>query len=167
MWNWIVGQGVFCLLSWAPVQNQPHTSNSVTMTMAMMMLIGGDIFVLVNCIKAIYMSHVTRKHFFGVSDLVKLKGYIAGRGIILSRQRTTNALIRLRGCAGLSAPLLFTYGKSRFCHDVDHIVHCRTNEKLVKIFCARWRCLWLIWSWLQYTTAEVSLCSFDQTWHCT
>ena len=32
------------------------------------------------------------------------------RGIILSWQRTTKALIRLRGCAGWSAPLLFAYG---------------------------------------------------------
>ena len=34
------------------------------------------------------------------------------RGIVLSRQRTTKALIRLRGCAGWSAPLLFPYGIS-------------------------------------------------------
>ena len=32
---------------------------------------------------------------------------IASRGIKLSRQRKTKALIRLRGCAGWSAPLLF------------------------------------------------------------
>ena len=36
--------------------------------------------------------------------------------IILFRQRTTKALIRLRECAGWSASLLFAY---RFCHDVD------------------------------------------------
>ena len=30
--------------------------------------------------------------------------------IILSKQRTTKMLIRLRGCAGWSAPLLFAYG---------------------------------------------------------
>ena len=30
-------------------------------------------------------------------------------------------LIRLRLCAGWSAPLLFAYGKSRFCHDMTHI----------------------------------------------
>ena len=35
---------------------------------------------------------------------------IETRGIILSRQRTTKALIRLRGCAGWSAPLFFAYG---------------------------------------------------------
>ena len=36
------------------------------------------------------------------------------RDIILSKQRTTKALIRLRGCAGWSAPLLFAY-------DIRHI----------------------------------------------
>ena len=35
---------------------------------------------------------------------------IESRDIILSKQRTTKALIRLRGCAGWSAPLLFAYG---------------------------------------------------------
>ena len=39
---------------------------------------------------------------------------------LLSRQRTTKALIRLRGCAGWSAPLLFTYDKNRFSHDGAH-----------------------------------------------
>ena len=36
--------------------------------------------------------------------------------IILSRQRTTKALIRLRGCAGWSVSLLFTYGINTFSH---------------------------------------------------
>ena len=35
---------------------------------------------------------------------------IESRDIILSKQRTTKALIRLHGCAGWSAPLLFAYG---------------------------------------------------------
>ena len=39
---------------------------------------------------------------------------IETRDIILSRQRTTKALIRLRGCAGWSALLLFAYGKTGF-----------------------------------------------------
>ena len=34
--------------------------------------------------------------------------------IILSKQRTTKALIRLRGCAGWSASLLFAYSINRF-----------------------------------------------------
>ena len=37
---------------------------------------------------------------------------------LLSRQQTTKALIRLRGGAAWSAPLWFTYDKSRFSHDV-------------------------------------------------
>ena len=36
------------------------------------------------------------------------------RDILLSKERTTKALIRLRGCAGWSAPLLFAY-------DIRHI----------------------------------------------
>ena len=31
-------------------------------------------------------------------------------------------LIRLRGCAGWSAPLLFAYGINRFCHDAAHFI---------------------------------------------
>ena len=72
------------------------------------------------------------KPVFGVFDLVTHKpacavteasykleiSDIETRDIILSRQRTTKALIRLRGCAGWSAPLLFAYGKNRFSHDV-------------------------------------------------
>ena len=60
----------------------------------------------------------------GVSDQIRLKPACAAteanmrleilvtetRGITLSRQRTTKALIRLHGCAGWSAPLLFAYG---------------------------------------------------------
>ena len=42
---------------------------------------------------------------------------IGSRGNILSRQRTTKVLIRLRW----SAPLLFAYGINRFSHDVVHI----------------------------------------------
>ena len=67
------------------------------------------------------MSLVTRKPVFGIFDQVRLKpacsaseasysleiSDIETRGIILSRQRTTKALIRLRGCADWSAPLLF------------------------------------------------------------
>ena len=37
---------------------------------------------------------------------------------MLSRQRTTKALIRLRGCAGWSAPLLFAYDINRFSQEV-------------------------------------------------
>ena len=68
-----------------------------------------------------HLSLVTRKPVFGVFDQATLKpacsasetsqgleiSAIASRGIILFRQRTTKALIRLRGRAGWSAPLLF------------------------------------------------------------
>ena len=81
------------------------------------------------------MSHVTRKPVFGVSDQVWLKPAcstseviwsleildLARIDIILSRQRTIKALIRLRGCAGWSAPFLFAYCINRFSHDVAHI----------------------------------------------
>ena len=40
--------------------------------------------------------------------------------IILYEQRIIKVLIRLRGCAGWSAPLLFAYGINRFSHDVAH-----------------------------------------------
>ena len=45
---------------------------------------------------------------------------IATIRIILSRQRTTKGLIRLRGCVGWSVPLLFVYGINRFSHEVAH-----------------------------------------------
>ena len=78
------------------------------------------------------MSLVTRKPVFRVCDQVRHKlactateakqrlGMLDKEigGIILSRQRTTKVLIRLRNCAGCSAPLLFAYGINRFSHDV-------------------------------------------------
>ena len=78
------------------------------------------------------LSHVTRKPVFGVCDQGTLKPACAAtearqrletldietRGIILSGQRTTKTLIRLRGCTGWSASLLFAYGINRFSHDV-------------------------------------------------
>ena len=81
------------------------------------------------------MSHVKRKPVLGVFDQVRLKSVcsakeaslsheianIGTRDIILSRQRTTKVLIRLRGCAGWSAPLLVAYGISRFSHDEAQI----------------------------------------------
>ena len=42
----------------------------------------------------------------------------SSRGNILSRQQTTNMLIRLRECTGWSAPLLLAYGINRFSHDM-------------------------------------------------
>ena len=82
----------------------------------------------------IYLSLVTRKPVFGVCDQVRLKpacsaeetryrlevSDIETEDNILSRHRTTRVLIRLRGCAGWSAPLLFAHGINRFSHDVSH-----------------------------------------------
>ena len=76
---------------------------------------------------AIYMSYGTTKRVFGSfwpdetqTDLLSYRdqriwnfGYITRDvigGVILSWQRTTKALIRLRACAGWSAPLLFAHG---------------------------------------------------------
>ena len=81
------------------------------------------------------MSPVTRKPVFGVCDQVRLEpacsatetslrleiSDIETKDIILSRQWTTKSLIRLRGCAGWSASLLFAYGINRFSHDKAHM----------------------------------------------
>ena len=40
----------------------------------------------------------------------------------MSRQQIIKALIRLCGCTGCSAPLLFAYGKNRFSHNEAHFV---------------------------------------------
>ena len=48
------------------------------------------------------------------------------RNIILSKERTTKALIRLRGCAGWSVPLLFAYDDT-FLHDLAQMSHSKTK----------------------------------------
>ena len=62
------------------------------------------------------------KHVFGFPDKARLKtipqlqrlakkienSLVAGLDMLLSNTRMTKALIRLRGCAGWSVPLLFT-----------------------------------------------------------
>ena len=67
------------------------------------------------------MGRETRKLVFWVSDIARLKpvssvtetrlkseiSSVASLDILLSKQRITKALIRLRGCSGWSAPLLF------------------------------------------------------------
>ena len=58
---------------------------------------------------------------------------IETRSIILSMQRTTKALIRLHGCTGCSAPLLFAYGINRFSHDVAHMVPSSCLTKTVTL----------------------------------
>ena len=83
-----------------------------------------------------YLSPITRKPVFGVFNQVRQKPACAAtearsrleisdietRSIILSKQRTTKALIRMRRGAGWSAPLLFKYGKNRFSHDMAHLL---------------------------------------------
>ena len=85
-----------------------------------------------------YMILVMRKPVFGVCDQVRLKpacsakeaswnheiANIETRDIILSWQRTTKVLIRLRECACWSVPLLIAYGKNGFSHDVAHMPYC-------------------------------------------
>ena len=75
-----------------------------------------------------HMSHVTRKPVFGVCHQGRFKPgstaaetswrleilNIETRDIILSKQGITKAPIRLPGCAGWSAPLLFAYGITGF-----------------------------------------------------
>ena len=67
------------------------------------------------------MGLIARKPVFGVSDTVRFKPASSGTetsheieiaietslGMILSKKRITKALIRLRGCAGWSASVLF------------------------------------------------------------
>ena len=84
------------------------------------------------------MRLVTRKPVFGVCDHARLKPACSAtetsqgpdilakaiRGIILSRQWTTNVLISLRGCARklICAFVVRICKKSRFCHDGAHIM---------------------------------------------
>ena len=70
-----------------------------------------------------HLGRDVRKPVFGVSDIVKFKAACSATGtsqkieillvasfdMVLSKERITNALIRLRGCAGWSAPLLISY----------------------------------------------------------
>ena len=63
--------------------------------------------------------------FWGLFDI----SAIASRGIILSKQRTIKALIRLCGCTGWSAPLLFTCHKQVFlCRGSYYVAVTRDND---------------------------------------
>ena len=85
-------------------------------------------------------------HFWFYIEISDLKT----RDIILSRQRIAKALIRLRGCAGWSAPLMFAYGKNRFSHDVAQIktsisrklVGSMSFFYLLTIFNSMWAATW-------------------------
>ena len=83
----------------------------------------------------------------GVSDQVRLKLACSAAGasmrlailvtetqdITLSRQQTTKVLIRLRGCAGWSVPLLFLY-------DIRHVFSWpgsnKIKQRITPIFCS-------------------------------
>ena len=118
--------------------------------------------------------YVTRNPVFGVCNQVRLKqacsatetSYglevlaIASRDITLSKQRTTKVLIRLHGCAGWSAALLFACGKSRFSHDVAQFLFLNVfkgNDQLtlseynaVSIYDSGcYDCLWYFYNFLQ------------------
>ena len=61
------------------------------------------------------------KPVFGVSDKARLKAVSLTRNFArsksrLSNERKINALIRMHGCAGWSAPFLFTSPEDRFTH---------------------------------------------------
>ena len=74
------------------------------------------------------MGRVERKPVFRVSDKVKFKpvcsavetdkkieiSLVESLEMILSNKQITKALIRLHGCAGWSAPLLFANPEDRF-----------------------------------------------------
>ena len=62
---------------------------------------------------------------------------LASVGIILSRQRTTKALIRLRRCTDCSVPLLFP--QNRYSHDMAHLHLYRQHDcaqKKKHLFCS-------------------------------
>ena len=75
------------------------------------------------------------KPVFGVSDKGRLKlvwkienFLVSSLDMILSNKLLTKALIRLRGCAGWSAPLLFTNTEDRFFTHRGHDNHSIMNS---------------------------------------
>ena len=82
-----------------------------------------------------YLSLLSRKHVFGVSDEASFKpvssateiSYIveispfANLHMIRFKKRITKALIRLRGCAGWSAPLFSQTPEDRFSRVEAHL----------------------------------------------
>ena len=91
---------------------------------------------LITRLRCLKLSRATRKPVFGglrpdktktavlqrlARDLEFLDIVLETRGIILSKQWITKALIGLCGCACWSAPLLFAYGKNRISHDVAQL----------------------------------------------
>ena len=58
--------------------------------------------------------------------------------MILSKEGIIKALIRLRGCAGWSAPLLFAHSEDRFSRDVTSSMGCNVlyfnDQRLSNLF---------------------------------
>ena len=91
---------------------------------------------------ALYMSLIATKPVFRVSDKARLKPVSSATGtsfkienclvasldMILSNKRITKVLIRLRGFAGWSAPLLFANPEDRFSRVEAHIVFFLSSE---------------------------------------
>ena len=118
-----------------------------------------------------YLSRVTRKPVFGVCNQVRLKpacavtpttyslqiSAIASTGIILSRQRTTKVLIRLRGCSGWSAQCAFVVRlwQDGFSHDVAHLM----SVKLMKYGC----CI-LVYHYLKRSRHLKNCCNYPKIW---
>ena len=82
------------------------------------------------------MGLIATKPVFGVSDKARLKPgpsarktswkikilLVASLNMILSKTRITRALIRLRGCTGWSAPVLFASPEDRYPHVEAHMI---------------------------------------------
>ena len=67
-----------------------------------------------------YMKTCSFLHAY-FTETMKIVGYLASLDVILSNKRITKALIRLHGCAGWSAPLLFLNPRRRFSRVDAHI----------------------------------------------
>ena len=58
----------------------------------------------------------------------------ASVGIIHSRRCITKSLIRMRGCAGWSAPLLFAYNQVRVSNVETNIIYMGPKHAIMEIF---------------------------------
>ena len=88
------------------------------------------------------MGLVAKKPVFGVSDKARLKpvssatetsykteiSLVASLNMVLSKTQITKVLIRLRGCAGWSAPVLFANPQNRFSRVEAHIILTHTLD---------------------------------------
>ena len=97
-------------------------------------------------IHSLYLCLFARKPVFRVSVKARFKpvslatetilkiGFSPGASLHMkfSKKRITKALIRLRGCAGWSAPVLFATPEDRFSHDEAHLSSNSSVEKMLK-----------------------------------